>query len=267
MRLQSGIFFGLIIASMGLPTFALSQVTTKPAPWGAAEVDAYVAEHASRKQEDVEDPFAPLSPPNENIILKIPFERKLIEIGWKCLLESCATWNYEIETKQLALEFRQYDGRELEWNWQGTTPTNRGGTRITDGFVTFSDKEQEIARLPSDSKRLARYTFTQTVRGIIARRNGSYAIPDLLQAGQSFSHVTKIEPELARQLVDNLQVEIVAKSKQWREGDWVQCGRRYSLAEPREPLTGPHCFLTVELVAVRFIDKRNGTVLRDWSRH
>lgn len=257
---------------------AIAQDTAPVAPeapaepavhWGVAEVDAYVAANTSPSRASSADPFAvPVAPtpPAQNILLRMPLERKLPDVS-----PVVPTWEYDAATKTLTLKAWPSAGMAVNWDWEGNEPRNvEARYAQTGGFLTSTKEETKPGgtRQNSYGAQVDVVTHLTTNRGILMRGTQMGQSPLPRHDSIWYQHTMQIEPEAARSLVENLELVVVAKSAEWRPGDWVICGSTYyapTVRNPRESSSG-QCFLTTDITAVGFVDKRDGTVIREWSQ-
>jgi len=262
-----------VAALLAISGSAMAQDSAPAAPaapavhWGVAEVDAYVAASARVTRSEVADPFAvpaAPNPPAENILLRFPLERKRAEGSLS------PNWDYDATTQTLTLKVWPSAGLVVNWDWEGNEPQDVSARYAeTGGFVTFTEEKAAPGgtRQNSFGAQVDVTSFLTTTRGIMMRGTAMGRNPLPAHDSIWYQHTMQIAPDLARTLVENLELVVVAKSKPWRPGDWVMCGSTYyapTVRNPRES-SSDQCYLTTEITAVGFVDKRDSSVIREWS--
>jgi hypothetical protein len=245
------------VALLVCPNALAAQAVNASKPWGVAEVDAYVAAHATASVSDNQDPFASQSTqlaPNADIVLRLPVGR----LDASTLMRT--NWHYDSNTQQLTLTGWQDIYQTLWWDKKDATSPDLPTGEIFEGFATSRRIESQTGgtRQNGFGARVEISRAKETIRGIMTRsRRG-------VVGNLKFTKV--IEPSAARTLVENLEFVVVAKSVPWRSGDWVQCGTLFSVATFTNPIetTTSECYLNTEIIAIGFSDKRDGSVLAEW---
>lgn len=243
----------------GYPNASTAQALNTSAPWGVAEVNAYVAANTTVRPSDSQDPFAaqliPVAP-NSDIVLRLPVKR----LDADTLMET--NWHYDSDTQKLTLTGWQNIHRTLWWDKKDATSPSIPVGELFEGFATSREVERQAGGTAQNSfgAKVEIVRANETIRGIMTRSRRSVV--------GSLNFTKVIEPSAARALVENLEFVVVAKSLPWRPGDWVQCGTLFSVATFSNPTetTTSECYLNTEIVAIGFIDKRDGSVLIEWSR-
>ncbi len=235
------------------------------------EVDAYVLEnshlpHTQQAKGQAADPFSyPVAtPPSSlNLLVEIPFTQKLPEY------EPGPKWKYSLAEKTLELRYFVDSLVMMAPDWEGYEPKT-DFYADTAAIDISSSKEAFSGGLRQNGfgVQVSVVTEMTTTRGIMSRatRKGEKVRPGIEDS--TYLHSFNIDPEKAKVLVSHLKVVILARAVPWRPGDFVQCASRYSaptISDPRE-LVQASCYLSSEIIAVRFVDDRDGAIIREWLR-
>jgi hypothetical protein len=113
-------------------------------------------------------------------------------------------------------------------------------------------------------------TSSERIGNGIAELHSSSRRPTapFISAGQySYEFDLKIAPEDARQLSQNLEIEVVATPRSFGAGQWVYCGQYLLTPSVRSPnrTLFKSCNLSVKFDSIKFYDKRDGKVFKEWK--
>lgn len=261
------------LAAMSGPVWAQDA-----APWGAAEVDAYVAVNRPRAATEVADPFAvpaAAPAPASQVLLRSSVYMSGAEPAPTSDFRYTAVWKYDPATQTMELKtYRPSAGTLLSLETQGVTIPGLASYQRPNmaGIDTFTDRKTEDAGEGQNAygARVDMRRITIENRGIGEIRSSIVddAGPPVPRGQYSYDHSFTIAPEDARALTQNLELQIIAEPVAWAPNKWIICGESYSGATVRNPviLSTSGCYLTARFDTFRFVDTRDGTVIKEWSR-
>jgi hypothetical protein len=245
----------------------LSTTAAAQEVWGVKEVDAYVA--TNKPVKDVAaDPFAaPKAAPSpaRSILLEYPVYGPTNASTGR--LES-ARWTYDVDTQKLTVTYNPSSAAS-SIEWQGKNP---GGSSFShslqQGFVTFSESTSKEAGTGTNA-----YGATAQLKRLMVEKRGiaelvtGFDVP-IKSGSYQFEWTTNIAPDEGRTLVAALRLQIAAIPKEWTTGRHVLCASDYLGATIQRPTiyTVDGCYLTTRHEAIRLVDSRDGTVLKEWKR-
>lgn len=248
------------------------------APWGAAEVDAYIVENMPKSATEVADPFAvpnEVPAPAKQVLLRSSVHMSGTQPDETTDFRYTAVWKYDPSRQIMELKtHRPRAGTLLSLDTQGVTIPGLASYQRPNmaGIDTFRDQKTEDAGEGQNSygARVSMQRITVVSRGIGEMRSSiaDDAGPPLPRGQYSYDHTFSIAPEDARALTQNLELQIVAEPVAWAPNKWIICGTDYSGATIRNPVIQitRGCYLTARLDTFRFVDTRDGTVIKEWSR-
>lgn len=267
-RLTMGMVFAAVVSTAS-PVWAQEATT-----WGNAELDAYIL--ANRPQDRAAavaaDPFAaPAAIPDPASTIHLVYEVAQAGTGssaWS------PTWKYDVETGVLTLSQTRPLSLTQNISWQGREPQVRYSERpvLHNGFMVFREVTESDGGPASNAYgATVNVTIVKTVGRGIAELAPFEARPGPSTGNRysmTYEHTMTISPDEGRALVPHLRLEVIARPKPWSPGRWVLCSTSYDGATIRHPTTsvGDYCYVTTEVMTIRFVDSRDGTVLRQWNR-
>ncbi|MND47923.1 hypothetical protein D3C80_388300 [compost metagenome] len=242
-------------------------------PWGRDEVEAHIQSYKVATGVEA-DPFTPWieRAPAKDIVLSYGVLGAAVAEDLSLPLDP--RWSYDAGRQALTISTDPSGQDTLAVDWQGREPS----VRLWEGQVGLQDRylasrQVKVTDMGEGSnafgavRRVTKRAFTE--RGITEvgatsrgpRSGGGYG-------ASSFVHRISIASEEARALTPHLRFEVVARSKDWAPGKWIICGVGYIGATVDIPTVfeTDACFISVEIVAVRYVDDRDGTVLKQWDR-
>jgi hypothetical protein len=263
----------LALMILGMNTFSVTAaLSQQSAPMTNVEVDSYVQKHGhiahQRQSLSVpSDPFAipQATPPRAtNVLLEFPFVRKTEDY------QSGPNWRYDVTGNSLALSYfvSSMIGETPDWEGLEETMDLRIAKTASVNVFTSERVSSGGRRQNSYGARAEVSVKTTTTRGIMARAANFREQAQPNSDNYDYRHTVTIAPEAARALVNYLKVQVIARVVQWRPGDFVQCTSSYLAPTVRYPQeqVGNSCYLSTEIDAVRFVDSRDDTVIREWRK-
>lgn len=250
-------------------TPAYAQNDSNEQPWSMADVDNYLISHQVSSKKSSNDPFTKpgqAAAPAQRIVFRFPF----LKPGQPVPIEPpfhTASWKYDATAELLTLEtYVPKGGEYLRLNTLG----QREAFRLKMfGMDVYADRQTGNAGVYQNAygARVDVSTVTETSRGIGELRTVNGWRDELIWGEKYPKHTFRIAPEAARELTKHLVMEVEAVTKSWAPGKWVICGESGSAPSFDSPkrLSRDGCYLTVQYKAYRFIDARNGEILREWQ--
>ena len=269
--LPSLIASGLLALVLLVSDMSQAQMGVQSSVLKNKEVDAYVLQnshlpHTKQAKAQAADPFSEpvaVPPSSLELLIETPFTQKLPEY------EPGPKWKYNLAEKTLELRYFVESLVMMTPDWEGYEP--KIDFYADTAAIDISRSKEEFSggiRQNGFGVQVSVVTEMTTTRGIMARatKKGEKVRPGIDES--TYLHTLIIDPEKAKALVSHLKVEIRAQAVPWRPGDFVQCASRYSaptISNPRE-LVQASCYLSTEIIALRFVDDRDGTIIHEWMR-
>jgi hypothetical protein len=251
----------MLISLLLFPTVAFSQPTQ---PLNNAAVIQYV--NANKNGSGPRDPFAPpttAQTTEQNVLLTFPV---------RLLLEAPQSWDtvfvrYSYETKQMAVTVRT--SPRFPEPLQELGPNAQSQHAKLTPWNIFYDTEYSTrsAQNAYGAKFDVRHTEMVGVSfGDLEFLRQHYPSTDYRET--IFEYAWLVEPEAARILSQNIDLQIVGITKEYTNGKNVFCDLGSSPATFRSPssLSIETCYLTGRVNAVRIVDRKDGTIIKEWLR-
>jgi hypothetical protein len=267
-EMKSISFFTAFAIGAMSPAYALAQ--SGESTWGVAEVDSYIRGVQAAALKASDDPFtkpAGLAAPADRIVFRFPFLRPR-ESDRKEPPFHNPFWRYDAVSEQLTLQsYAPDDGAELRLDTQGQREAFRLKVLGVDVYYDSREKEAGVYQNAYGSRTVVTNLNIES-RGIGELRSVQNFRDELIFNAKQFTDIRTIEPEKARELTKHLEMEIEATPDEWAPGKWVICGAYNDTPTLESPkrLSKTGCYLTVRYKAFRYIDARNGEVLKEWKR-
>lgn len=226
--------------------------------WNNSDVTEYVKQNKPVNHLTSDDPFAAIPIPTQpaaEVLLSYPVRRFASP---RTEILTRGTWEYDRSTEIMKVRIDNFysDMSILLGPERATRPRERATlySTITDVWIKKEASPQ------SRTTEIEQVGFAEPV---YSRDRSIFTADDT-----SLKHEWKIEPEVARSLSDHLTIEVIGETKAWAPDTWVVCASDIDeiLRPTPNPRTWNGCYLTGTIKAVRLVDGRDGTTLRQWSR-
>jgi hypothetical protein len=245
-----------------LSTVAFSQQTQ---PLNNATLVQYV--NANRYGSGQRDPFAPSSPVatlEQNVSLTIPIPLFVRDPTVRDRIY--LTYNYEAKVMTVHARNTTNDLLSLE---RGTVVFERPTQMARVIGWTVSHK---APRTKSTAQNIYGASFEVENWNVEEIGFGEFQITSEYEANKVdketiYQHSWRVEPEAARSLSENLELQIIGRTREFAAGKKVICNSWSTSATFQQPSNWFYneCHLTGVVDLVRIADKRDATVIKEWS--
>lgn len=214
--------------------------------WGNEEVRQYAQRYGPHGPKH-DDPFvaAPATPaPAERIVI----EQRVYQDNPNA--PHGAYWSYDVSKSEMTVRVQESDALDR---------------RAMDvrGLIRLPPRQYAAMRgWTVNGSQLGAEVYSDQRRSFVRQRiffgfgEVAGATPGSGWPVKSYQHTWPIEPEAGRALAENLALQIVGVTKPWTENEYIICGGEMQFQ---------YCFITGDLLSYRLIDKRDGSVIKEWD--
>ncbi|MFT4911620.1 MAG: hypothetical protein ACI9YM_000190 [Brevundimonas sp.] len=225
----------------------------QPAPaegvlWGNEQVREYAQRYGPYGPKH-DDPFVPapaVPAPAERIIIEAPVYRDNPNAP------DGAFWSYDVSRQELTVRIRDNEALD-RWpaDVRGLVQLQpRQYVAMRGWSVNGSQLGEEILDVSGGRSSYVRQ------RILFGFGEVATTTPPTRWPLRTYTHTWPIEAEAARTLAESLGFQVVGVTKPWTGTEYVICGGESRFR---------YCFITGEIKSYRLIDKRDGSIIREWD--